>query len=76
MHAEEAVEGPFPVELHDGREEGWIAREACFGYDVLAGVVAFLGAGPEEEAVLEGYAESIFTTVGFFAVFGTRSEFR
>lgn len=48
------MEGPFPVELHDGREEGWIAREACFGYDVLAGVVAFLGAGPEEEAVLEG----------------------
>ena len=54
LHSEEAVEGPFSVELDDGGEEGRVAGEAGFGYDVLAGVVAFLWAGPEEELMLEG----------------------
>ena len=55
LHAQEAVEGPFAVELEDGLEVGRFAGEALGGYDVLAGVVAFGGAGPEEEAVLEGF---------------------
>ena len=53
LHAQEAVEGPFAVVLDDGLEVGRVAGEALFGYDVLAGVVAFGGAVPEEEAVLE-----------------------
>jgi hypothetical protein len=51
LHAQEAAEGPFPVELHNGLGGG----DALVGYDVLAGIVAFLGAGPEEEAVEEGW---------------------
>ena len=47
LHAEETVEGPFAVELHDGCGGG----DAFGGDYVLAGVVAFLGAGPEEETV-------------------------
>lgn len=54
LHAEEAVEGPFAVELVDVRVEG----ERGGGYDVLAGVVAFGGAGPEEEAAVECYTIS------------------
>ena len=55
LHAEEAVEGPFAVELQDRLSVGWVPRQARVGYDVLAGVVAFGGAGPEEEAVVEGW---------------------
>ena len=47
LHSEEAVEGPFAVELHD-RFRG---RDALVGNYVLAGVVAFCWAVPEEELV-------------------------
>ena len=50
LHAEEAVEGPLAVELDDGEVGG----DPFVGDDVLAGVVAFAGAGPEEETVKEG----------------------
>jgi len=53
LHAHEAVEGPFAMELLDGLLVGYLAGEALFGYDVLAGVVAFGGAVPEEEPVVE-----------------------
>jgi hypothetical protein len=53
LHAEEAVKGPFAVELEDWFAVGGFAGETFVGDDVLAGVVAFGGAGPEEEAVLE-----------------------
>ena len=55
LHAEEAVEGPFTVELEDGLEVGRFAFQALIGDDMLAGVVAFRRAGPEEEAALEGW---------------------
>lgn len=55
LHAEEAVEGPFAVELKDGLEVGRVAREARVGDYVLAVVVAFGGASPEKEAVLESW---------------------
>lgn len=62
LHAEEAVEGPFTVELHH-----WlVAGEADGGDDVLAGVVAFGGAGPEQEAEVEREGGG----VGGEAVFG------
>jgi hypothetical protein len=47
------------VELEDGFEVGWVSGEARLRYDVLAGVVAFGGAVPEEEAVLEGFAKCL-----------------
>lgn len=56
------------MELDDWREVGWIAGQSLFGYDVLAGVVAFGGAVPKEEAVEEWYAQSILTAIGLFAV--------
>ena len=59
LHAKEAVEGPFAVELEDGFEVGWIAGEAGLRRDVLAGVVAFGGTVPEQETVLEGCCSSI-----------------
>jgi hypothetical protein len=37
--------------------------EARLRYDVLAGVVAFGGAVPEEEAVLEGFAKCLAVAV-------------
>jgi hypothetical protein len=43
------------VELEDGLEERRVAGLALVGYEVLAGVVAFGGAVPEEEAALEGF---------------------
>ena len=54
LDAEEAVEGPFAVVLDYGGEVGGVSGEARERGVVLAGVVAFGGAGPEEEAVLEG----------------------
>ena len=59
MHAEEAVEGPFTMVLEDRGEVGRVSCEAVGGGYVLAGVVAFGGAGPEEEAVVEGWWESV-----------------
>jgi len=49
LHAEEAVEGPFAVELDDG----FGFEDARVGDYVLAGVIAFRGTVPEEEAVEE-----------------------
>lgn len=50
LHAEEAAEGPLPVELHYGfRRQGGGAQ---VGHEVLARVVALLRAGPEEEAAV------------------------
>ncbi|KFY84334.1 hypothetical protein V500_09395 [Pseudogymnoascus sp. VKM F-4518 (FW-2643)] len=54
LHAEDAVEGPFAVELDDG--EGRVRRDAHVGDYVLAGVVAFGGAGPEEQPVEESWS--------------------
>lgn len=52
LHAHEAVEGPFAVELVDGaRVQG--SGEEGVRDDVLTGVVAFGGACPEEEAAVE-----------------------
>lgn len=42
LHAEEAIEGPFPVELDDLL----VCGDPDVGYDVLAGVVAFGWAVP------------------------------
>lgn len=51
LHADEAVKGPFTVELDNGEVGG----DARAGDDVLAGVVAFGGAVPEEEAAGQGW---------------------
>lgn len=51
LHAENAGEGPFPMELDDGLVGG----DAGGGDYALTGVVAFGGAVPEEEAVVKGY---------------------
>lgn len=53
LHAEKAVEWPFAVELEDWFTVGRFAGEALVGDDVLAGIIAFGGAVPEEEAVLQ-----------------------
>jgi len=55
LHAEEAVEGPFAVVLDNGVRFGRGASEAGVSDDMLAGVVAFGGAVPEENAALEGW---------------------
>jgi hypothetical protein len=47
LHAEEAVERPLAVELHDG----FRGCDALVGDYVLAGVVTFRGAIPEEQAM-------------------------
>ena len=51
LHAQKAVERPFSVELDDGLKFG----DPVVGYDVLAGIVAFGGAVPEEESVEESW---------------------
>jgi hypothetical protein len=51
LHAEKAVEGPFPVELDDS----YVGCDALVGDYVLAGVVAFCWAVPEKEAVEKGW---------------------
>ena len=53
LEAEEAVEGPFAVELLDWVDVSGVAGEAVGGYDVLAGIVAGLRASPEEEVMQE-----------------------
>lgn len=50
LHAEEAVEGPFAMVLHDRLQHGRVAVHAPVGDDVLAGVVTFGRAVPEEES--------------------------
>lgn len=54
--------------LEDGVEVGRVAGEAGEGGEVLAGVVAFGGAGPEEETVVEGDGGAVGTAVGGYAV--------
>lgn len=49
LHAEESVERPFSVELKDGLRVG----DTLIGDYVLAGVVAFGGAVPEQEFMEE-----------------------
>jgi len=49
LHAEDAEEGPFSVELDDGL----VGDDAAGGYVVLAGVIAFGGTIPQEEASVE-----------------------
>lgn len=51
LEPEDAHEGPLPVELGHAAARLHAPR----GHDVLAGVVAFLRARPEEEAEVEGY---------------------
>ena len=52
LDAEEAVEGPFAVELVDRIEIGMVPRQSRVCYDVLAGIVAFSWASPEEETTM------------------------
>lgn len=63
LHAQETVEGPFTVELEDWFAVRRVAGEACVCYDVLTGVVAFRGAVPEEETVLESWERSVESRV-------------
>lgn len=61
LHAEEAVEGPFSVELHHGLMGG----EALRCDNVLARVVAFGGAVPEEESAEKSWAQTSKKRVNF-----------
>jgi hypothetical protein len=54
LKAHEPVKGPFAVELVYGLHVRRVACKALRSYDVLAGVVAFGGTIPEEEAAVEG----------------------
>lgn len=54
LNAREAVEWPLAMELEDRLEVGRVARKSRLGRDMLAGIVAFRRAVPEQEAVLEG----------------------
>lgn len=54
LHAKDAVEGPFTVKLDDG--EGRVLRDAHVGDYVLAGIVAFGGAGPEEQTMEQSWS--------------------
>ena len=47
LHAQEAVKGPFAMELNNF----FRCCNALVGYDMLAGIVAFCWAVPEEELV-------------------------
>ena len=51
LHSKEAAKRPFTVELDDGL---WRVRsESSLGNNVLASIVAFRWAAPEEEAAVE-----------------------
>lgn len=54
LHAQDASKGPFAVELDDGLVGGDAGR----GDYALAGVIAFGGAVPEKEAVVEGFSKA------------------
>lgn len=62
LHAQKPIEGPFPVELHNFGP----IFDASASDDVLAGVVAFAGAVPEEEATVEGDRGVIFSRAAIF----------
>lgn len=53
LHAQEAVEGPFAMELEDRFDVRRFAREAPVGHDMLAGIVALCWTGPEQETVFK-----------------------
>ena len=53
LHAQKAVEWPFAVVLEDGLAVRWLSRQALVRHDVLAGVVAFGRAVPQQEAMLQ-----------------------
>jgi len=57
LQPEDTDEGPFPVELCHGLRRG--GRDAPRGDYVLACVVAFLGACPEEKAEVESCAAEV-----------------
>lgn len=57
LDAEQAGEGPLAVELDDRLVGG----AASFGDDCLAGVVAFGGTIPEEEAAVKGWKVRIMS---------------
>lgn len=60
LHPEKTDKGPFAVVLDDWvREGGRRLGEARGGGEVLTGVVAFGGAGPEEETAVEGWWEVV-----------------
>lgn len=54
LHAHEAVERPLAVELVYGLHIRRVASETLRRHDVLAGIVAFSGTVPKEEAAVEG----------------------
>lgn len=71
LHPEHPPEGPFAVVLLD-RARG-VGGEADGGEGALAGVVAFGGAGPEEEAEVQGEGGRVVDAVLLDAVlFGSR----
>lgn len=49
LHAKNAMERPFPMVLHYGQIRGNALRRD----DMLAGIITFRGARPEEESVEE-----------------------
>lgn len=53
LDPDEAVKGPFSVELDDRIKHWWIARQAPAGNYLLTCVVAFRRTGPEKEAEVE-----------------------
>jgi hypothetical protein len=55
LHAHEAVEGPFAMELVDGLRVGWIVGKARVGDNMLTRVVTLGWTVPEEEAAVKGW---------------------
>ena len=64
LYTEEAVEGPFPMILHDGLKHGRFPSDAAVCDDVLADIVAIGGACPEQEAEVQGCRVSIMDNEG------------
>lgn len=58
LHAEEAVKGPFSVELEDRLTVGGFTSLTLVRNYVLADVVAFCWTVPEKEAALESLGKS------------------
>lgn len=58
LHAKYSIEGPFSVELDDGFEHWRVPVNPSVRDDVLACVVAFCWAVPEEEAEVKCYIKS------------------
>ena len=62
LNPHEAVEGPFAVELDDRLEVRRFALDSLVGDYVLAGIVAFGRAVPEQDAVLQSCACALANT--------------